>query len=220
MSNLQKKDLTVTHFWITTVFHQSPREKQGLALTDLTTLTALRDDQQVLVSITSVHLAQKYKQPELLSVWNNLATNQTHHFITGNICPAARYRTKFSVHLNHHLLPKNNTEKVKLYVLYVALFMTRSVWVIWSVTLLFDLSDLSHCLLEDGTFVRFDIKAVDVGEVGWDELSQLFDVLALLFPPTLVTPARAPKGLDMLPWQPHFPMSRPYAGHTAGVQML
>lgn len=54
-----KKRLTVTDFWITSVFHQSPREKQGLALTDLTTLTALRDDQQLLVSITSVHLAQK-----------------------------------------------------------------------------------------------------------------------------------------------------------------
>lgn len=63
-------------------------------------------------------------------------------------------------------------------------------------TLLFDLSDLSHSLLENCAFVRLDIEAVDVGEVGRDELSQLFDVLALLFPPTLVTPARAPKGLD------------------------
>lgn len=34
------------------------------------------------------------------------------------------------------------------------------------VTLLFDLSDLSHGLLEDGTFVRLDVEAVDVGEVG------------------------------------------------------
>lgn len=206
-----------TDFWTISVFHQSHREKQALAQKDLTTLTALRDDQHVLVSITSVHLAQQYKQPELLSVWSNLATNQTHHFITGNICPAAQYCTKFSV---HHLLPKSNSEKDKLYIWYVALFMTRSVWVTWSVTLLFDLSDLSHCLLEDGTFVRFDVKAVDVGEVGWDELSQLFDVLALLFPPTLVTPARAPKGLDMLPWQPHFPTSRPYADRRATVQML
>lgn len=64
-------------------------------------------------------------------------------------------------------------------------------------TLLFDLSDLSHGLLEDCAFVRLDIEAVDVGEVGRDELSQLFDVLALLFPPPLVTPARVPKGLDM-----------------------
>lgn len=66
-------------------------------------------------------------------------------------------------------------------------------------TLLFDLSDLSHGLLEDGTFVRLDIEAVDIGEVGRDELSQLFNVLALLFPSTLVTPAGAPKGLDVLP---------------------
>lgn len=66
-------------------------------------------------------------------------------------------------------------------------------------TLLFDLSDLSHGLLEDGTFVRLDIEAVDVGEVGRDELSQLFNVFALLFSPTLVTPAGAQKGLDMLP---------------------
>lgn len=64
-------------------------------------------------------------------------------------------------------------------------------------TLLFDLSDLSHGLLEDCAFVRLDIEAVDVREVGRDELSQLFDVLALLFPPTLVTPARAPMGLDV-----------------------
>lgn len=70
---------------------------------------------------------------------------------------------------------------------------------IWTATrtLLFDLSNLSHGLLEDCAFVRLDIEAVDVGEVGRDELSQLFNVLALLFPPTLVTPARAPKGLDM-----------------------
>ena len=59
-------------------------------------------------------------------------------------------------------------------------------------TLLFDLSDLPHGLLQDGTFVRLDIEAVNVREVGRDELSQLLDVLALLFPPTLVTPAREP----------------------------
>lgn len=62
--------------------------------------------------------------------------------------------------------------------------------------MLFDLPDLSHGLLEDGAFVRLDVEAVDVGEVGGDELRQLLDVLALLLPPTLVTPARAPKGLD------------------------
>lgn len=60
------------------------------------------------------------------------------------------------------------------------------------ITLLFDLSDLPDGLLEDGTFIRFDVKAVNVGEVSGDELSQLLDVLALLFPQTLVTPAREP----------------------------
>lgn len=38
-------------------------------------------------------------------------------------------------------------------------------------TLLFDLSDLPHGLLEDGTFIRLDVEAVNVGEVGRDELS-------------------------------------------------
>lgn len=33
------------------------------------------------------------------------------------------------------------------------------------VTLLLDLSDLPHGLLEDGAFVRLDVEAVDVGEV-------------------------------------------------------
>lgn len=86
-------------------------------------------------------------------------------------------------------------------------------------TLLFDLPNLPHSLLEDGTLVRLDVEAVDVGEVGGDELSQLLDVLALLFPPTLVTPAGAPRGLDVLPWQPHLSMPRPYAGYTAWALM-
>lgn len=61
--------------------------------------------------------------------------------------------------------------------------------------MLFDLSDLPHSFLEDGTFVRLDVEAVDVGEVGRDELGQLFDVLGLLLPPTLVTPAGGAKGI-------------------------
>lgn len=65
--------------------------------------------------------------------------------------------------------------------------------------MLFDLSYLPHSFLEDGTFVRLDVEAVDVGEVRRDELSQFLYVLALLFPPTLVTPAGAPMGLDVLP---------------------
>lgn len=56
-------------------------------------------------------------------------------------------------------------------------------------TLLLDLPDLPDGLLEDGTFVGLDVEAVDVGEVGRDELRQLLDVFALLLPPTLVTPA-------------------------------
>ena len=63
------------------------------------------------------------------------------------------------------------------------------------ITLLFDLSDLPHCLLEDSTFVWLDVEAVNVREVGRDELSQFLDVLALLFSPTLVTPAGEPKGI-------------------------
>lgn len=70
--------------------------------------------------------------------------------------------------------------------------------------MLFYLPDLPHGLLENGTFVRLDVEAVDVGEVGGDELRQLFDVFALLLPPTLVTPAGEGKGgLDTLPWRPH-----------------
>lgn len=49
-------------------------------------------------------------------------------------------------------------------------------------TLLFDLADLTHGLAEDGAFVRFDVEAVDVAEVGGDQLRQLLDVLALLLP--------------------------------------
>ena len=56
-------------------------------------------------------------------------------------------------------------------------------------TLFFDLPDLPHGLLEDGTLVRLHVEAVDVGEVGRDELGQLLDVLALLLPAPLVTPA-------------------------------
>lgn len=33
-------------------------------------------------------------------------------------------------------------------------------------TLLLDLTDLPHGLFEDGTFVWFDVEAVDVAEVG------------------------------------------------------
>lgn len=67
-------------------------------------------------------------------------------------------------------------------------------------TLLFDLPDLPDGLLQDGTFVGLDVEAVDVGEVGRDELRQLLDVFALLLPPTLVTPAeRAQEGLDTSP---------------------
>lgn len=76
------------------------------------------------------------------------------------------------------------------------------------VTLLFDLSDLPHGLLENSTFVRLDVEAVNVREVGGDELSQFLDVLALLLPPTLVTPAGEPKGIRhvaMTTLPPHVP---------------
>lgn len=56
-------------------------------------------------------------------------------------------------------------------------------------TLLLDLADLAHRLFEDGTFVRFDVEAVDVAEVGRDQLGQLLDVFALLLPTLPLTPA-------------------------------
>lgn len=87
-------------------------------------------------------------------------------------------------------------------------------------TLLFDLSDLPYSLLEDGTFVWLHVEAVDMGKVGRDELSQLLDVLALLFPSTLVTPAGAPRGLDMLPRQPHLLVPCPYGLRTRFHQMV
>lgn len=62
-------------------------------------------------------------------------------------------------------------------------------------TLLLDLPDLPDGFLEDGTFVGLDVEAVDVGEVGRDELRQLLDVFALLLPPTLVTPAGDARGI-------------------------
>lgn len=58
-------------------------------------------------------------------------------------------------------------------------------------TLLLDLPDLPHRLLQDGAFVRFDVKAVDVAEVGGDQLGQLFDVLALLLPSLPLRTARS-----------------------------
>ena len=54
-------------------------------------------------------------------------------------------------------------------------------------TLLLDLTDLAHRLFEDGTFVGFDVEAVDVAEVGGDQLRQLLDVFALLLPPLPLT---------------------------------
>lgn len=62
-------------------------------------------------------------------------------------------------------------------------------------TLLLDLPDLPDRLLQDGTFVGLDVEAVDVGEIGRDELRQLLDVFALLLPPTLVTPAKGARGI-------------------------
>lgn len=86
--------------------------------------------------------------------------NQIHHFITGNICPAARHLTEFNPTLFTVDSPKEIQKKLNV------CYMTRNVCVIWTgVTLLFDLSDLPHGLLEDGTFVRLDVEAVDVGEV-------------------------------------------------------
>lgn len=58
-------------------------------------------------------------------------------------------------------------------------------------TLLLDLPDLLHRLLEDGAFVRLDVEVVHVVDVGEDQLGQLLDVLVLLLP---VPPLSAPLG--------------------------
>lgn len=56
-------------------------------------------------------------------------------------------------------------------------------------TLLLDLADLLHRLLQDGTFVRLDVEVVHVVDVGEDQLGQFFDVLVLLLPvPPLSVP--------------------------------
>lgn len=49
-------------------------------------------------------------------------------------------------------------------------------------TLLLDLPDLLHSLLEDGTFVGFDIEVVYVVDVSKDQLCQLLDIFVLLLP--------------------------------------
>lgn len=55
-------------------------------------------------------------------------------------------------------------------------------------TLLFDLANLAHGLFENGTFVWFDVEAVDVTEVGRDQLCQLLYVFAFLLPSLPLTP--------------------------------
>lgn len=60
-----------------------------------------------------------------------------------------------------------------------------------SLTLLLDLPDLLHRLLEDGALVRLDVEVVHVVDVGEDQLGELLDVFVLLLP---VPPLRAPLG--------------------------
>lgn len=57
-------------------------------------------------------------------------------------------------------------------------------------TLLFDLSYLAYGLFKDGTFVWFDIEAVDVAKVGRNQFGEFLDVFALLFPPAFITPVK------------------------------
>lgn len=61
-------------------------------------------------------------------------------------------------------------------------------------TLLFDLAYLAYCLFKDGTFVWFDIEAVDVAKVGRNQLGEFLDVLALLFSPAFVAPVEHTHG--------------------------
>lgn len=59
-------------------------------------------------------------------------------------------------------------------------------------TLLLDLPDLLHCLLEDGTFIWLDVEVIHVIDVSEDQLCQLLDVLVLLLPVSpLSVPLRA-----------------------------
>lgn len=59
--------------------------------------------------------------------------------------------------------------------------------------MLLDLADLAHRLLENGALVRLDVEAVDVAEVGRDQLRQLLDVLALLLATLPLAPADGAK---------------------------
>lgn len=176
-------------------------------------LTALSHDHQGLVSITGVRLPPAIQTAQLavsLKRSGHEPNTPLHHW---HHLSCSRVLDKIQPNLILRLLPITSTEKYedkynddKKYInkpvgiIIMMIILIVYVCSVYSVgTLLFDLSDLSHSLLEDGTFVRLDVEAVNVGEVGRDELSQLLDVLALLFPPTLVTPAGAPRGLDMLP---------------------
>lgn len=88
-------------------------------------------------------------------------------------------------------------------------------------TLLFDLADLPHRLFEDGTFVRFDVEAVDVAEVGGDQLGQLLDVFALLLPSLPLAPAEGGGNVHRskprrTPWR-RMPRSGRYARNEAAA---
>ena len=90
--------------------HLSPGEKHGLALTDTRChwqpwATTTKDWSQLLVFV----YPQQYKQPNWLSGWSSLAVNQTRHFITGLICPAAGLLIQSN--LIHCLLQRTNKEK-------------------------------------------------------------------------------------------------------------
>ncbi len=128
-------------------------------------LTALSHDHQGLVSITGVHLlpailtaklAVSLKQP---GHEPNTPLHHWHHL------PCSRLLDKIQPNLIHCLLPKTNTGKKRQIICFICGFVydQQCMGVICGgSTLLFDLSDLSHGLLQDGTFVRLDVEAVDV----------------------------------------------------------
>lgn len=205
-----EKDLGTERFslrsdiWITSVSQQPPRERQHLALTDthchwqpwaMTT----KDRFQLLVFV----YPKQYKQPEWLSLWSSLAMNQTHHFISSIICPAAGY---------------------KLYVLYVALFMTWSVWV-----------QFAHCWYLALWFVWSVSRSPWGWHIcqawhwscrcwrGWQRWAQ--PALQCICSPVLSDAChtcRGAKGIrhvTMTTSPPHA-HKRMYASHTAGAQIL
>lgn len=172
--------------------------------------TASSHDHQRLVSITGVHLLQAIERAKLAAALKHQPNTPLHHW----------HHLSQSRLLDESIvigcLPLQEIQKLKekkknnaSCTLCVCSSSPVCVWLVGGDTLLLDLSDLPHSLLENSTFVRLDVEAVNVREVSRDELSQFLDVLALLLPPTLVTPAGEPKGIRHVTMTTFLPMHCP-----------